>query len=140
MNKLNWLDRSIATVSPRWAYKRLAWRNGMSVFDAGGRGRLNQGWSPSASPNEQQKRGERALIRARAQDLEHNSDIAGGILQAFQRNVTGTGIMLQAKVPHTVLGNTQGEINRNIEDLWKEYCKAENIDITGTQSLEEMAD
>ncbi|WP_248548992.1 phage portal protein [Paenibacillus odorifer] len=140
MNKLNWLDRSIATVSPRWAYKRLAWRNGMSVFDAGGRGRLNQGWNPSASPNEQQKRGERALIRARAQDLEHNSDIAGGILQAFQRNVTGTGIMLQAKVPHSVLGNTQGEINRNIEDLWKEYCKAENIDITGTQSLEEMAD
>lgn len=140
MNKLNWLDRTIAMVSPSWAYKRLAWRNGMSVFDAGGRGRLNQGWNPSASPNEQQKRGERALIRARAQDLEHNSDIAGGILQAFERNVTGTGIMLQAKIPHNVLGNAAGEINQKIESLWKEYCKAENIDITATQSLEEMAD
>ncbi|OBZ09103.1 phage portal protein [Bacillus sp. FJAT-27264] len=137
---MNWLDRSIATVSPRWAYKRLAWRNGMSVFDSGGRGRLNQGWNPSASPNEQQKRGERALIRARAQDLEHNSDIAAGILQAFDRNVVGTGIMLQAKIPHDIPGNAAGEFNKKIETLWKEYCKAGNIDITATQSLEEITE
>lgn len=137
---MNWLDRSIAAISPRWAYKRLAWRNGMSVFDAGSRGRLNQGWNPSASPNEQQKRGERALIRARAQDLEHNSDITAGILQAFERNVIGTGIMLQAKIPHSVPGNAAGEINQQIEGLWKEYCKPENIDITATQSLEEITE
>lgn len=135
---MNWIDRSIATISPRWAYKRAAWRSGMSVFDSGGRGRLNSGWNPSASPNEQQKRGERALIRARAQDLEHNSDIVGGILNAFERNVIGTGIMLQAKIPHDIPGNTSGELNQEIERLWKEFCKPENIDITGTQSMEEM--
>lgn len=137
---MNWLDRSIAAVSPRWAYKRLAWRNGMSVFDAGGRGRLNHGWNPSSAPNEQRKQAERALIRARAQDLEHNSDIAAGILQAFERNVTGTGIMLQAKIPYSVVGNATGELNQQIEAQWKEYCKSENIDITGTQSLEEIAE
>lgn len=137
---MNWLDRSIAAISPRWAYKRLAWRNGMSVFDAGGRGRLNHGWNPSAAPNEQLKQAERALIRARAQDLEHNSDIAAGILQAFERNVTGTGIMLQAKISHTVVGNAAGELNQQIEMLWKEYCKPEHIDITATQSLEEMVE
>jgi len=137
---MNWLDRSIAAVSPRWAYKRLAWRNGMSVFDAGGQGRLNQGWNPSSAPNEQRKQAERALIRARAQDLEHNSDIAAGILQAFERNVTGTGIMLQAKIPHNIVGNATGELNQQIEALWKEYCKPENIDITATQSLEEIAE
>lgn len=137
---MNWIDRSIASVSPRWAYKRLAWRNAMNVFDAGGRGRLNQGWNPTSAPNEQRKQAERAIIRARAQDLEHNSDIAAGILQAFERNVTGTGIMLQAKIPEKVLGNADGKLNQQIESLWKEYVKAENIDITGTQSLEEMAD
>ncbi|WP_354437497.1 phage portal protein [Paenibacillus sp. DS2363] len=140
MNNLNWIDRSIATISPRWAYKRAAWRSGMSVFDSGGRGRLNHGWNPSGSPNEQQKRGERALIRARAQDLEHNSDIVGGILNAFERNVIGTGIMLQAKIPHDVTGNASGELNQEIERLWKEFCKPENIDITGTQSMEEMTE
>ncbi|MFX3635446.1 MAG: phage portal protein [Candidatus Pristimantibacillus sp.] len=140
MNKLNWIDRSIAAVSPRWAYKRLAWRNGMSVFDGGSRGRLNQGWNPSAAPNEQRKQAERALIRARAQDLENNSDIASGILQAFDRNVVGTGIMLQAKIPHHIAGNNAGEMNQGIETLWKEYSKAENIDITATQSLEEITE
>jgi lambda family phage portal protein len=140
VKKLNWLDKSIAAVSPRWAYKRLAWRNGMGVFDAGNRGRLNQGWNPSSAPNEQRKQAERTLIRVRAQDLEHNSDIAAGILQAFDRNVAGTGIMLQAKISHDTPGNQAGEMNQRIETLWKEYCKAENIDITTTQSLEEITE
>ncbi|SEP18326.1 phage portal protein, lambda family [Paenibacillus sophorae] len=137
---MNWIDRSIAVISPRWAYKRMAWRSGMSVFDAGDRGRNNHGWNPASSPNEQRKQQERALIRARAQDLEHNSDIAGGILQAFERNVTGTGIMLQAKIPADHPGNAGGELNREIEELWKEYCKAENVDVTGAQSLEEISE
>lgn len=135
-----WLERTIAQVSPRWAYKRAAWRSAMGVFDAADQGRLNQGWNPSKSPNEFRKERERSLIRARAQDLEHNSDLAGGILQAFDRNVIGTGITLQAKVPHNVVGNEAGEINQQIESLWEDYCQAENIDITSTQSLEEMCE
>ncbi|WP_044480446.1 phage portal protein [Paenibacillus antibioticophila] len=137
---MGWIDRSIATISPRWAYKRAAWRSAMSVFDSADQGRLNQGWNPSKSPNEWKKEQERSLIRARAQDLENNSDLAGGILQAFDRNVTGTGIMLQAKVPHNVEGNKDGAINQQIESLWEEFCEAENIDVTATQSLDEMTE
>ncbi|MDY7990678.1 phage portal protein [Paenibacillus polymyxa] len=137
---MNWLDRSIAAVSPRWAYKRLAWRSGMEVFDAGSRGRINHNWNPSQSPNEHMKATERSLIRARAQDMERNSDIGGAILSAFDRNVVGTGITLQSKVSHDLPGNIEGEFNRQIERLWKEFCKAENVDITGTQSLEEIED
>lgn len=135
---MNWLDRSIAAVSPRWAYKRMAWRTGMDVFDSGSRGRLNHNWNPSQTPNEHMKAAERALIRARAQDMERNSDIGGAILSAFERNVVGTGIMLQAKLSHDIPGNTNGELNQQIEKLWKEFCKAENVDLTGTQSLEEI--
>lgn len=112
----------------------------MSVFDGGDRGRLNQGWNPSASPNEQKKQAERSLIRARAQDLENNSDVTGGILQAFERNVTGTGIMLQSKITHELKSNVNGELNQQIEKMWKEYCNPENIDITATQSLEDIAE
>lgn len=137
---MGWIDRSIATISPRWAYKRMAWRSAMNVFDSADQGRLNQGWNPSKSPNEWRKEQERSLIRARAQDLENNSDLAGGILQAFDRNVTGTGIMLQAKVPHDVPGNETGAINQQIESLWEEFCEAENIDVTATQSLDEMSE
>ncbi|MDU0332549.1 hypothetical protein RW092_20470 [Paenibacillus sp. 3LSP] len=67
---MNWLERSISMVSPRWAYKRMAWRSGMSIFDAGDRGRLNSNWNPSMTPNENMNQAQRSLIRARAQDLE----------------------------------------------------------------------
>ncbi|MGG1650118.1 phage portal protein [Paenibacillus sp. NRS-1780] len=135
---MSWLDRSIAAISPRWAYKRMAWRTGMDVFDSGSRGRLNHNWNPSQTPNEHMKATERSLIRARAQDMERNSDIGGAIISAFERNVIGTGIMLQAKLPHDLPGNANGEMNKQIEDLWEEFCKAENVDITATQSLEEI--
>ncbi len=135
---MNWLDRSIAAIAPSWAYKRLAWRTGMEVFDSGSRGRVNHNWNPSATPNEHMKAAERSLIRARAQDMERNSDIGGAILSAFERNVIGTGIMLQSKLPSDVPGNEDGSINKKIEKLWKEFCKAKNVDITATQSLEEI--
>lgn len=46
--------------------------------------------------------------------------------------------MLQAKIPHNMPGNADGEMNHAIEDLWEEFSKPENIDITGTQSLDEI--
>ncbi|WP_052759700.1 phage portal protein [Paenibacillus sp. DMB20] len=136
---LNWLERSIATVSPQWAYKRMAWRSAVSAaFDSGNTGRLNRNWNPGTEGFDNITQGERTRIRYRAQDLERNSDIAGAILSALERNVVGGGMMLQAKIPHSKPGNQNGEMNQKIEDLWEEFCKAENIDITGTQSLDEI--
>jgi len=135
---MNWFDRAIASVSPRWAYKRMAWRSGMSLFDSGDRGRLNQGWNPSQSPEQYRMAAERSLIRARAQDLERNSDLAAALLSPFERNVVGSGIVLQSKIESDRLGNTNDELNTKIEKLWKDFCKAENCDVTGTQSMEEI--
>lgn len=104
----------------------------MNIFDAGDRGRLNVNWNPNASMMENMTSAERGMIRARAQDLERNSDIAGAILTAFDRNVVGSGITLQAKVDES------DKLNNQIEKLWKEFCKAENCDITGTQTMEEI--
>lgn len=133
---MNWLDKTIAYVSPSWAYKRMAWRSGMSLFDSGDRGRLNQNWNPAQVHDQNRMAAERGLIRARAQDLERNSDIAGAVITAFERNVIGDGMTLQARVPDTMPNHES--TNKQIEDLWKEFCKAENCDITGTQSMEEI--
>lgn len=129
---MNWIERSIAAISPQWAYKRMAWRSGMGLFDSGRRGGVNTNWNPNVSGAQNLTMAERSVIRARAQDMERNSDIAGAILSAFERNVVGGGIALQAKIAD------QEDVNSKIELLWKEYCKAENCDITGTQSMEEM--
>ncbi|WP_409176653.1 phage portal protein [Brevibacillus fortis] len=134
---MNWLERTIATISPEWAYKRKAWRSGMdALYDSGSRGRLNSNWNPAATADENKMRTERNLILSRARDLERNSDVAESIIDAFERNVVGAGMTLQAKVPKTVAGAE--EINQRIEKLWKEFSKAENCDITATQSLEEI--
>jgi len=133
---MNWLDKTIAYVSPSWAYKRMAWRSGMSLFDSGDRGRLNQNWNPAQIHDQNRMAAERGLIRARAQDLERNSDIAGAIITAFERNVIGDGMTLQAKIPETVPNHET--LNKKVEELWKEFCKAENCDVTGSQSMEEI--
>lgn len=134
---MNWFERSIATISPRWAYKRQAWRTGLdAMYDSGSRGRLNMNWNPAASVDENKIRAERELMLGRARDLERNSDVAESIIGAFERNVVGTGMVLQARIPSDVAGAEEN--NRHIEKLWKEFCKAKNCDITGTQSFEEI--
>lgn len=134
---MKWLERTIAAISPQWAYKRQAWRSGMdALYDSGSRGRLNMNWNPTLTADENKMRAERDLMLSRARDLERNSDVAESIINAFERNVVGAGMTLQAKVPKTVAG--ADEINQRIEKLWKEFSKAENCDITATQSLEEI--
>jgi lambda family phage portal protein len=130
---MQWLERTIAAISPRWAYKRQAWRSGMdALYDGASRDRLNVNWNPTSTYDENRMRATREIMRARARDLERNSDIAQAVITAFERNVVGSGMVLQVRIPG------EDELSEEIEALWKEFCKAEHCDITGTQSLEEI--
>ena len=71
------------------------------------------------------------MVRARARDLERNSDIMNSVLSAYKRNVVGNGFSLQAKT-------TDEKTNEELERLWRKWCKARNCDVTGTQSLNQM--
>lgn len=127
---MNVFDRAIAVVSPRWAYKRAAWRRGMAVFDSGSVDRLSLNWNPQSGWNEQRVRMERERIRARAQDMERNSDIGKAILAAFQRGVIGEGLALQSKA--------EDDTAEMIMKQWKEWTQAENCDVTAAQDFTEM--
>lgn len=135
---MNWIDRAISFISPSRGYERLAWRNALrSFYDAGENDRLNSGWTAVNSTAEQTDRAQRDIIRARARDLERNSDFAEGIVGAFERNVVGTGIRLQAKVLKSD-GTEDDELNKQIEDLWIEWCRARNCDVSAQQSFLEL--
>lgn len=131
---MNWLDNVIAFISPEWGVKRAAWRSTYQEirnYDAGNAGRLNAGWRVSNVSAEMTDRASREYVRARARDLERNSDIMNSILWARKRNVIGSGFRLQA--------NTSCEdLNTELEKLWKKWCKAKNCDVTGTQSLNQI--
>ena len=131
---MNWFDKSIAFISPSLGAKRLAWKNSleeMRSYDAGTDERLNAGWRTVNSTGEQVDRVFRETIRARARDLERNSDIQESIVGAFERNVVGEGFQLQAL--------TEDEkLNDQIEELWEEWSKPRNCDVTIQQSFSEI--
>lgn len=130
----NILDNIISWFSPSAGYRREAWRqslNQMRGYDAGGYDRLNSRWTAYNQSAEQTDRYSRDVIRARARDLERNSDMANSVIKAFERNVIGLGWTLQA--------NTGKEkLDDQIEELWKDWCKKKNCDVTGTQSFNQM--
>ena len=129
-----WLDNLIAFISPEWGAKRAAWRSAyeeMRNYDAGNGSRLNAGWRVTNQSAEVTDRTSRDYVRARARDLERNSDIMNSVLGAYKRNVVGRGYQLQAKT-------RKSTTNKEIEKLWRRWCKARNCDVTGQQSLTEM--
>ena len=128
---MNWLDSAIAFISPEWGAKRAAWRNNYEEirnYDAGSNGRLNAGWRVTNNSAEMTDRMSRDTVRARARDLERNSDITESVILAYKRNVVGRGFTLQASTPST-------KLNKELEELWKKWCQARNCDVTGTQCL-----
>lgn len=132
--KRSFLDDAIAWLAPQTACKREAWRQqyeNMRGYDAAGSGRLNANWRVANEAAEYTDRPARDTIRARARDLERNSDMANGILSAFNRNVVGHGFKLQATTGDE-------ELNKLIEKEWNEWTKKRFCDVTGQQSFNSL--
>ena len=135
--KLNFLDKAISFISPRAAFERLAWRDGLRHYDSGSHDRLNSGWSPVNAPAESVNQSQRDILRARARDLERNADIAEAIISAYERNVVGSGITVQAK-PMKKDGTEDKELGQKMEDIFYDWCQKEFCDITNEMCFEEM--
>ena len=99
---MGWFDNLIGWFSPKTACEREAWRLQLQQlrgagYDAADHGRLNANWQAYNESADLTDRVARDTIRARARDLERNSDLANEIILAFRRNVVGKGFTLQAR-------------------------------------------
>ncbi|WOO34939.1 phage portal protein [Anaerocolumna sp. AGMB13020] len=131
---MGWIDEVAYKISPQWAYKREAWRQELDSirnYDAGALDRNNANWNASNLSAEFTDKYDRDKVRARARDLERNSDMATSVVKAFKRNIIGGGFKLQART-------SVPEINNKLEEYWKEWCKKENCDVTGVQSFNQL--
>lgn len=128
---MNILDRVVGWVSPQRGFARVAWRDALRHYDAGDGSRLNANWRAVNTSAEHTDRYSRDAVRARARDLERNSDMLNALIGAFGRNVVGGGFTLQAETGDTGL-------NQQIEKLWAQWCKKRSCDVTGTQSLSQL--
>lgn len=133
--KVTWLDRVIGWLSPQAGYARSLWREEMETqrrgYDAGPGGRLNANWRVVNQPAELEDRYARDTLRARARDLEQNSDMANSVVTAFRRHIVGKGFGLQARTG-------DAELDDRLEKLWGEWTKAKGCDITGTQNFNQI--
>lgn len=126
------IDRFIGFFSPRAGLERAAYREQLDElrgYDAAG-GR-NSNWHAVNESAEMTDRYSRDTIKAKARDLEQNSDIFCSVVSPYKRNVIGRGIKLQAWTDDETL-------NSKLEDLWEKWCKKRNCDVTGTQSLNQI--
>lgn len=131
---MNWLDQVVGWVSPEAGYKREAYRRALEVernYDAAGHDRLNANWKVFNESGEMTDRYSRDTVRARARDLERNSDIMNSVTGAYKRNVFGAGYRLRAN-------SGDDNLDHELERLWKIWCKKQNCDVTGTQSFNAM--
>lgn len=127
----NALDNLIGVFSPKTALARKASRSALyGGYDAAIPSRKDRPF-PSDGRAEFSNQVSRPILRARARDLERNSELASAILEALDRNVIGSGVNIQAKT-----GNKG--LDERIETLWKEWNYPENCDVTGMQSLTEI--
>ena len=130
----NVVDKVVSFFSPQRGYARLSYRSAIdevrSNYDAGSYHRSN--WRAINQNAQITDRMDRDIVRARARDLERNSDIMNGVIKAFKRNVVGSGFKLKITIPENQ------ELCKELNELWEEWCKARNCDITGTQNFTEM--
>lgn len=133
--KLNMIDRLIGAISPKAGAERAAWRSQYEAYrgnyDAGDTGRLQSQWNSLNQSAEMTDRYDRDRVRARARDLERNSDVMGSVLRAFRRNVIGSGLQVRATTGDQDLDN-------GLEKLWSRWCKSRNCDVTGQQSFPQI--
>lgn len=132
------LKRMAYGVAPKWAYHRDVYRQlGRGFYTAADRGPRSANWTTVNATGEQANSASRDIVRTRSRDLERNSDIMGAEILAFERNVVGTGIVLQAKVLGSN-GKEDEDLNTQIETLWREWSRPGNCEITGRFGMGEI--
>lgn len=128
---MNMLDRALNWLDPKLGYMRIAWRNAMRGYQAGGMDRGSDGWMPVNAKSEQMNQPQRDIIRAKARDCERNRDIVGGPIGVLERNIVSTGFRAQADTGDE-------ELNVKMEDIFADWQKKQNCDITESQAFWEI--
>ena len=89
---MNVLDQVIGWISPETGYRREIYRQALEAergYDAAGYDRENANWRAINESAEMTDQQDRDLVRARARDLERNSDVMNSVLGAHKRNIFG---------------------------------------------------
>lgn len=106
---MNILDRAIAGLAPGWAAAREESRYRLAMFQqargysAGETGRLQQGWNPTRTSQNETLAGKSSMMLARSRDLSRNNAWATMALRRLPAAIVGTQVTasVQIEAPRT---------------------------------------
>lgn len=132
---MNWLDRALLEIAPRYALGRIRARGTAQVllsYDGATATRRASGWTTSGSSANAEVGLAGAKLRERSRDLIRNNAYARRACSEIVNAAIGTGIAAQATTASAV-------VNAAIDSLWSgwgEYCDADgSLDWNGLQAL-----
>lgn len=98
--KLNWIDRAMAPIAPRWTMKRIRARMSMDValrnYEAASVGRRTQGWQKSGADANAAIGPALSVLRMTARDLVRNNPYAESALSTIVDHAVGWGIVAKS--------------------------------------------
>lgn len=109
-------------------------------FAAGQYNRLNSSWTAIDFSPAQELWSQLGTLKVRSRDLYVNSPVVNNLVSLLQQNVVGNkGFAFRSKVI-----NAKGAINnklaKQIEEAWADFCKPNNLEITGLYGLIDALD
>lgn len=133
--QVNFLERTISTISPSWAASRAANRVRLNLitrsYDAADQGRSREGWQTfSETSGNSETRFVIRVLRERSRDLVRNNPYAKKAIQVLTTNTIGTGI--KPSIPKGAV--TKAEEKR-ILSAFSDWAETTAIDYNGKANI-----
>jgi lambda family phage portal protein len=124
--RLNWVDRLVLFLAPKWGAQRVRARVLARHFEAATSGRRTSGWSRKhTDANAAASGGQIANLRAQARDLVRNNPWAARGINRIARNTVGWGIKPTAA----------GRNAERLMDLWAQWGETTQCDAAGRHNF-----
>jgi len=139
---LNLVERAIAEVAPKWAFRRLQAKTALALaggYSGASRNRHSlRDWTPQPADAVSDTNPDLPDLRARSRDLARNSMLGHGAIGSVVDHAIGTGLTYQSRIDAAVLGldeDAAAAWQDNTERRFHFYAKSVNCDITRQQDL-----
>lgn len=123
---MNIFEKSIAAVSPAWAWKRARYRQALAAYEAAKPSRLRK-LRPDNASGDALVGVAGAALRGYARQLEQNYDIAEGILKVLVNNTIGPNGINREPMPRTKSGDIHTKLAKELLILWNDWMLAPEV-------------
>lgn len=107
-------------------------------FAAAGINRTTADWNALSTSGDAEVRTSLRLMRNRSRQLVRDNPYAKHAMRVIKNNVIGGGVTFQSQIKKRRGGKFDDDLNDKIEELFRQWCRAKNCDVTGQMSFAEM--